>query len=116
MEAYRRVEFDARVEGASGPQLVGLCYEQLTGALGTAIHAHETGDNMLKSRSLTRALSAVTVLQMGISGENDVTDALHRFYEAARRTLLDSALACKISDLRRLRADFVEIGLALQAA
>ena len=30
------------------------------------------GDNALKSRSLTRALSAVTALQLGVSGEGGV--------------------------------------------
>ena len=65
-EAYRRVDFDARVEGANPQQLVGMCYEALAGALGTALYAHERGDNRLKSQSLTRALSAVTALQLGV--------------------------------------------------
>ena len=39
-EAYRRVDFDARVKGASPSELVHLCYEHLVSALGTAIHAH----------------------------------------------------------------------------
>ena len=35
-EAYRKVDFDARVAGATPQQLVALCYEQLIAALGTA--------------------------------------------------------------------------------
>ena len=61
-EAYRRVDFDARVAGADPGQLVTLCYEQLISALGTAVYANGLGDNLLKSQSLTRALSAITAL------------------------------------------------------
>ena len=43
-EAYRRVDFDARVAGADPGQLVTLCYEQLISALGTAVYANGLGD------------------------------------------------------------------------
>lgn len=46
-EAYRRVDFDARVEGADPASLVLLCYETLTAALGSAIFAAERGDSRL---------------------------------------------------------------------
>ncbi|MCB2058681.1 MAG: flagellar protein FliS, partial [Novosphingobium sp.] len=63
-ETYRRVDFDARVAGADPRQLVALCYEQLIAALGSAIYAATSGDNALKSASLTRALAALTALQL----------------------------------------------------
>ena len=113
-EAYRRVDFDARVSGASPAELVHLCYEHLVGALGTAVHAHGIGDNSLKSRSMTRALSAVTALQLGVSGESDVASALKHLYESARRTILDSALEFEPDRIETLRADFLEIARALQ--
>ncbi len=115
-EAYRKVEFDARVAGADGPQLVSLCYEQLISALGTAIHADDAGDNLLKSRSLTRAVSAITALQLGISGDDDVAGALHQLYEAARRSILDCAVAFEPGTLRTIRSDFAEIKQAMQTA
>jgi flagellin-specific chaperone FliS len=65
-EAYRRIAFDARVEGASPDELVSLCYEQFDMALGDALLAASQGDNHRKSSALTRALSAVTALQLGI--------------------------------------------------
>ena len=74
-EAYRKVDFDARVAGADPQQLVALCYEQLIGALGSAIYADEAQDNRLKSQSLTRALSAITALQLGISHDAAVAPA-----------------------------------------
>lgn len=112
-EAYRRVDFDARVSGASPTELVHLCYEHLVGALGTAIHAHGIGDNSLKSRSMTRALSAITALQLGISGDSAVASALEHLYESARRTILDSALQFEPRRIEALRSDFVEISHAL---
>lgn len=113
-EAYRRVDFDARVSGAGPAELVHLCYEHLVSALGTAVHADRRGDNCLKSRSMTRALTAITALQMGLAGGEGVAGALSQLYEAARRTVLDSALQFDSERITVLREDFVEIGRALK--
>ncbi|HUD28349.1 MAG TPA: flagellar protein FliS [Novosphingobium sp.] len=113
-EAYRRVDFDARVKGAGPAELVHLCYEHLVSALGTAVHADRRGDNCLKSRSMTRALTAITALQMGIAGGEGVAGALSQLYEAARRTVLDSALQFDSERITVLREDFLEIGRALK--
>lgn len=112
-EAYRRVDFDARVAGAGQQQLVGLCYEQLVAALGTAIFADRQGDNALKSRSLTRALTALTALQMGVSGEGGVADSLRHLYEGTKRQVLDCVLAFDGERLEAIRSDFNEIAEAL---
>ena len=114
-EAYRRVDFDARVNGAKPVELVHVCYDHLIGALGTAIHAHGSGDNGLKSRSLTRALTAITALQMGISNQHEISGALTQFYAAARRTILDAALDFDPRRIETVRNDFADIGRAMQA-
>jgi flagellar protein FliS len=115
-EAYRRVDFDARVAGADAGQLVTLCYEQLIGALGSALFAQGRGDNLLKSQSLTRALSAVTALQLGVSGSEGVAAALRQLYEGTRRSILDSALNFDAETLGRIRDDFIDISRAMSAA
>jgi flagellar protein FliS len=112
-EAYARVDLDARVSGADAHELVTLCYEQLVTGIGTALFAFERGDNALKSRSLTRALSAVTALQLGVSGEHAVAGALRHFYDAARRALLDSAIRFDAPTLQNLRRDVQEIAGAV---
>jgi flagellin-specific chaperone FliS len=112
-EAYRRVQFDARIETASAHGLVALCFEQLDSALASASIASESRDNAAKSRALTRALSAITALQLGIEGEHGVAGALRTFYEAARRTLLDNAIAFDPAALAALRGDFADIARAL---
>lgn len=113
-EAYRRIDFDARVQGANPAELVHLCYEHLIGALGTAIHAGSLGDNTLKSRSLTRALTAITALQMGVSGESGIAGALRQLYEGARREILDAATRFDPAKLEVVRRDFEEIGRAMR--
>jgi|EndMetStandDraft_9_1072997.scaffolds.fasta_scaffold01616_3 flagellin-specific chaperone FliS len=115
-EAYRRVDFDARVEGADPAQLLSMCYEQLVGALGSALFAHERGDNLLKSQSLTRGLSAITALRLGVSGEEGVAGALLQLYEAVRRSILDSALNFDPEVITRIRDDFIEISRAMAQA
>lgn len=115
-EAYRRVDFDARVNSAKPAELVHVCYEHLVSALGTAIHAHNNGDNGLKSRSLTRALTAITALQMGVSTEQGIGTALTQFYTAARRAILDAALDFDPGHIETVRRDFQEIGQAMQSA
>ncbi len=112
-DAYRRVDFDARVHGSDPAELVGLCYEHLIGSLGSALHAHERGDNAAKSQALTRALSALTALQLGVAGEAGVALALRQFYQAARAALLDSVLAFKPARIAGIRQDFTEIAAAL---
>jgi flagellar protein FliS len=115
-EAYRRIDFDARVEGADPKHLVGLCYEQLVSSLGSAIFAQERSDNSLKSQALTRALSAITALQLGVSGESTTAKALHHLYEATRRAILDSAIQFNGEILGTIRKDFIEISRAMNIA
>jgi len=112
-DAYRRVDFDARVNGCDPMELVGLCYEQLIGSLGSALFAHERGDNGAKSKALTRALSALTALQLGIAGNDGVALALRQFYQAARGAVLDGVLTFEPIRIEQVRQDFIEIAAAL---
>lgn len=113
-EAYRRVEFDARVAGANPRQLVLVCYDQLTAALGRALHGAKAGDNRLKSEALTRALAAIAALQMGIDPAAPIASALTQFLGAARRALLDCVLDFKPELVEQLQKDFSEIRNSLE--
>jgi flagellar protein FliS len=114
-DAYRRVDFDARVTGCDPMELVSLCYEHLIGALGSALFAHERGDITTKSKALTRAISAVTALQLGVNGTEGVAAALHQFYQASRSAMLDSVLNFNPEQIARVRGDFVDIASAMTA-
>lgn len=113
-DAYRKVDFEARVHGSDRFALVELCYEQLAGALGTALHAERTGDNRLKSQSITRALSAITALQLGLAGADGVAASLRRFLGAASRIVLDSATSFSPAAVAALRDDVIEVATALR--
>lgn len=114
-EAYRRVDFDARVTGAGPEQLVDLCFEQLTGSLARAIFAEARGDNAMKSAALTRAVAALTALRMGVDGTNPTGAALLQLYDSARCAVLDCAVAFDAAMLEAIGRDFHEIRLALRA-
>ncbi|HMO69468.1 MAG TPA: flagellar protein FliS [Novosphingobium sp.] len=115
-EAYRRVDFDARVEGADPRTLVMLCYESLVSSLGTALFAHDRGDNRAKSAALTRAVSALTALLLGIEGQEGISAHLRAFYEAARRRVLDNVIAFAPEQIAQVREDIREIAAALSAS
>jgi flagellar biosynthetic protein FliS len=115
-EAYRKVDFDARVAGADPRELVLLCYEQLASALGAAIHAAACNDNARKSVSLTRALSALTALQLGLDRDQPIAGTLSAMFDAMRKTVLDSVLEVDAKALEQLRGDVFELSEAFRAA
>jgi len=115
-EAYRRVEFDARVSGASPQELVRLCYEQVILSLGGALLAADRKDNLMKSRALTRAMSALTALQVGVSGNDSMAQALTHIYTAARKAVLDSVLTFDPTTIQKVRQDFIEIAESMSRA
>ncbi|WP_421836950.1 flagellar export chaperone FliS [Novosphingobium sp.] len=112
-ETYRRVDFDARVKGASSLQLVALCLEQAAGSLGRAIYAQDHGDNSAKSAALTRAVAAITALELGVDTTNPVSQPLLQLYQAARRTILDNALRFDGRQLETIRTDLLDIREAM---
>jgi flagellar protein FliS len=112
-EAYRRVDFDARVNGATSRQLVDLCLEQVAGSLGRAIYANAHNDNSAKSSALTRAVAALTALQLGVDGDHPTGKALMQLYQSARVAALDSVLHFDAKKLGTIRTDFIEIRAAM---
>lgn len=115
-EAYRKIDFDARIAGADPEQLVLVCYEQLSTALGSAIHSAQTGDNARKSAALTRALAALTALQLGLDHAHPIAASLSTLYDSARHTVLDSVIQFDATALARLKRDVSEIAEALRGA
>lgn len=108
-EAYRRVDFDARIAAAKPGELVTLCLEQFIAATGSAIIAHDRKNNELKSRSMTLALSSLTALQMGIDGNGGMAGPLSQFYGAARQTLLNNVLNFDPAVIKEVRGDFMDV-------
>lgn len=115
-EVYRRIDFDARIAAAKPGELVVLCLEQFIAATGSALIAYERKNNELKSQSMTRALSSLTALQMGIDGNGGMAGPLSQFYGAARQILLDNVLRFDPVAIKTVRQDFVEVYQAFTSA
>ncbi len=113
-EAYRRSAFDARVHGGDTAALVQLCLEQAIAGLGTSLLAHERNDLGLRSQGLTRALTAITALDMGVDRNAPLAAALLQVYGAARGEVLGSVTDFQPERLRAVRSDFVDIEAALR--
>lgn len=115
-EAYRRVEFDARVSGADPAGLVLVCFDQFGQSLAAALGGDRAGDNQRRSSGLIRALAAITALQLGIDGAGGIAASLNQFYDAARHTLLGNVLKFDAKAIAALRDDYAEVARALAAA
>lgn len=112
-EAYRRTAFDARVYGAGPGELVAICFEQLVHGLSMALLSAQRSDNAGRSKALTRALGAVTALEMGVDREQPLGRSLLRLYEAARCAILDSVIAFDAARLATIRDDFRDVAAAM---
>lgn len=108
-EAYRRVALDARVAGADPAQLVLLCYEQLTDSLGQAIEASARGDNPRRSAAMTKAMSALTALQLGLDPGHALSATLSDFFSGVRRVLLDNVPAFDAAAVAAIKSDVVDV-------
>lgn len=115
-EAYRRSAFDARVQGGDSAALVQLCLEQAIAGLGSALFAQERGDASLRSKALTRTLTAITALEMGVDRNAPLAQALLQVYGAARKAVLDSVTDFNADLLQLVRQDFLDIESALRPA
>ncbi|MEC9067927.1 flagellar protein FliS [Pelagerythrobacter marinus] len=115
-EAYRRSAFDARVQGGDSAALVQLCLEQAIAGLGSALFAQERGDASLRSKALTRTLTAITALEMGVDRNAPLAQALLQVYGAARKAVLDSVTDFNADLLQSVRQDFLDIESALRPA
>ena len=115
-EAYRRSAFDARVQSGDTAALVLLCLEQAIAGLGGAVLANERGDPAARSKALTRALTAVTALEMGVDRSAPLAGSLLLLYGAARRAVLDSVVSFDPAVLSPVRQDLLEIEAALRSA
>ncbi len=114
-DTYRSVDFDARVSGATPAQLTDLCFEQLIVSLGRALHAHAANDPATRSNALSRAVSCLLALEMGITGQDGIAATLRDLYARARASVLASVLEWDEPTLARIREDFAEIREAMRA-
>lgn len=112
-EAYRRSDFDARVQTGDTAALVHLCLEQAILGISSAQHAQVACNPAARSKALTRAVAAVIALEMGVDPAAPLGNALLSVYGAVRQTLLESAVRFDAEALASARQDLIDIKGAL---
>lgn len=115
-EAYREANFDARLMGGTRDDLVIFCIEDLIANIGALEIAEERSDRSARSKALTRCVTALTALELGIDRDAALATSLLQFYGAAKSSLLDSVRETDLGSLRTLKQDFRDIGAAMKAA
>jgi len=111
-EAYREANFDARLMGSTPENLVLFCIEDFVQTLGALEFAERRGDRAARSRSLTRAITALTALELGVDRDAEMGASLLHFYGAAKTLLLDSIRVIDLGRIAELRQDFRDIATA----
>lgn len=115
-DAYRESNFDVRLMASTRDDLVLICLDDLIENLGVLEIAETRGDRAARSRTLTRCVTALTALEMGIDREAELASSLMQFYGAAKGLLLDSIRVVDLRQIGDLRSDLTEISAAFRAA
>lgn len=115
-DAYRQANFDARLMGSTRDALVIFCLEDLVENLTALELAEARNDRSARSRALTRSVTALTALEMGIDRSAELAATLAHFYGAAKSVLLDQIRTTDLTRIAALKQDFVDISAAFQGA
>ena len=115
-DAYREANFHARLMGGTRDDLVIFCIEDLIANLGALEFAEARSDRSSRSKALTRCVTALTALELGIDREAELATSLLQFYGAAKASLLDSVRETDLAGIATLKQDFRDIAMAMKAA
>lgn len=108
-EAYRRVELDARVEGADGVELTRLCLERALGELDRARRAYGRRDHPTQSDALTRAGASLSALAAGVEHSNPLREPLLHLYGSAEAAVRMANVQFQEDVLIRVQTDLRDI-------
>jgi flagellin-specific chaperone FliS len=114
-QAYRKVDFDARVQGADATALVRLCFEEALGSIDRALYAQASGRVQLRNEALLRAMSALAALRIGVDTAHDIGPALVTLYTDAGEVVGRSMGRFDAARLQATRDDLAEIASAIAA-
>jgi flagellar protein FliS len=115
-EAYRQASFDARLLGSSRDELVIFCLEDFLENLGHLQLADARCDSTGRSRAITRCVTALTALELGIDRSAELGASLAHLYGSAKGVLLSSIRATDTASISAIKNDFSEIANAFRGA
>ncbi len=115
-EAYRRVEIDAFIVGGQGAQLTRLCFAEAIGALNRSLYFDGKNEPEARGKCITKAISSVQALRMGIDRKHPIANALLTVYGNAIGRLASNMGSFEPDDIVALRHDLLEIEQAFAQA
>lgn len=114
--AYRRSSFEARLLAASPQDMVIMCLDDLLANIVRFEQADLRDDRETRSRALTRCITSLTALELGVDRAAPVASALLQFYAAAKSAMLGMVVEVEVSVLRTVKRDFEDIRSSFRAA
>ena len=114
--AYRHSSFDARLLAASPQDMVIMCLDDFLANLVRFEHADLRDDREARSTALTRCITALTALEMGVDRSASLGQSLLQFYAAAKSALLGMLVTIEVGRLRAIKADFEDVRSSFRAA
>lgn len=112
-QLYTRVDLDARIEGSSGVELTGICFDALIGALGRAAYAAGRRDRRDAVNGLARAASVLGSLQRSVDEQAEMGDVLIDFYGSISARLRELMKQPAEAEIAALRVDVSEVAAAM---
>lgn len=112
-QLYTRVDLDARIEGSSGAELTGICFDALIGALGRAAHAAGRGDRRDSVSCLARAATVLGSLQRSVDEQAEMGGVLIDFYGSISARLRELMKQPVETEIAALRVDVSEVAAAM---
>lgn len=103
---YRRVEFDARIEGSDGAALTRLCLER---AIAEIARARSAADRTTRSDALAGAGAALLALVEGVAPDNPLRRPLLEFYGGVRARVLATLAAPDDTSLAEAGRDLGDV-------
>lgn len=103
---YRRVEFDARIEGSDGAALTRLCLER---AIGDIARARAAPDRTTRADALAGAGAALLALMEGVAPDNPLRRPLLEFYGGVRARVLATLAVPDDGSLAEAERDLLDV-------
>ena len=114
--AYRHSSFDARLLAAPPQDMVIMCLDDFLANLVRFEQADLRDDREARSVALTRCITGLMALEMGVDRSATLGQTLLQFYAAAKCALLGMMVKIEVGLLRAIKSDFEEVRGSFRAA
>jgi flagellin-specific chaperone FliS len=106
---YRRVELDARIEGAGAGDLTRICLEEAVAALAQALGALERNPGRVPHEPIARAQAIAVWLASSVDPAHPLRASLVQFYGGQASALTRCVAQPDAGLIARVRSDFQDL-------